>query len=59
MVRFQRSAAISAGNLPEAIVFAKRISAYIKDKYEVDVRIFFGSHDDLARLRPWGEALPD
>ena len=55
MVRFQRSVVTTVGRFPEAVVFAKQISSYMKDKYEVDIRVFAKSDGTLFWITDYAD----
>ena len=55
MVRFMRSAMTVIGRVPEAMAFAKEITAYIRDNFDVDLKVFMESDGTLY----WITDYPD
>jgi len=55
MVRFMRSAMTVIGRTPEAMAFAKEIAAYVRDNFEVDLKVFMESDGTLY----WITDYPD
>jgi len=55
MVRFMRSAMTVIGRAPEAMAFAKEVTAYVRDNFDVDLKVFMESDGTLY----WITDYPD
>lgn len=55
MVRFMRSALAVIGKAPEAMAFAKEIGDYVRDTFDVDIKVFMESDGTLY----WITDYPD